>query len=78
VTQQTTYARATLEYDTDHERALLTAITQAILETSMVGDCNAAVIRTGEATAALMTALAAMLAMSPTVTRSPTESPQNR
>ena len=28
----TTYARATLEYDTEHERALLGAITQAIFD----------------------------------------------
>ena len=35
---QTTFARATLEYDKDHERALLEAITRAIFETSAVSD----------------------------------------
>lgn len=66
-----TFARATLEYDEAHERALLEAITQAIFETSRVSDCNAVVIRTGEAAQALLTALACVLAMSPSVTRSP-------
>ena len=37
----------------------------------MVNDCNAAVIRTGEAAQALLTALACVLAMSPSATRSP-------
>ena len=69
--QQTTYAKAALEYDEAHERALLEAITQAIFEASKVSDCNAVVIRTGEATQALLTALACILAMSPSVTRSP-------
>jgi hypothetical protein len=66
----TTYARATLEYDTEHERAVLGAITQAIVTKSKVSDCNAVVVRTGEAAEALLTALACVLAMSPTVTRS--------
>ena len=65
---QATFARATLEYDEAHERALLEAITQAIFETSRVSDCNAAIIRTGEAAQALLTALACVLAMSPSVT----------
>ena len=68
---QATFARATLEYDEAHERALLEAITQAIFETSRVSDCNPVVIRTGEAAQALLTALACVLAMSPSVTRSP-------
>ena len=67
----TTYAKAVLEYDEEHERALLDAITQAIFETSRVSDANAIVVRTGEATQALLTALACILAMSPSVTRSP-------
>ena len=67
---QTTFARATLEYDKDHERALLDAITQAIFETSRVSDANAIVLRPGEATQALLTALAGILALSPSVTRS--------
>ena len=68
----TTYARATLEYDEEHEKALLSAITEAIFTASMVSDCNAAVIRTGEAAQALLTVLASILAMSPSATRSPT------
>ena len=67
----TTFAKATLEYDTEHERALLEAITESIFETSRVSDCNAVVIRTGEAAQALLTALACVLAMSPSATRSP-------
>ena len=38
--RSTTFARATLEYDAEHERALLEAITQAIFETSRVCDCQ--------------------------------------
>ena len=38
---QTTFARATLEYDKDHERALMEAITQTIFESSTVSDANA-------------------------------------
>jgi hypothetical protein len=68
---KTTFARATLEYDAEHEQALLTAITTAIFEASVVSDANAIVIRTGEATQALLTALACILAMSPSATRSP-------
>ena len=63
----TTFAKATLEYDAEHERALL----EAIFEASRVSDCNAVVIRTGEAAQALLTALACALAMSPSATRSP-------
>ena len=70
--QQTTYAKAVLEYDEAHERALLDAIKQAIFETSRVSDANAIVVRTGEATQALLTALACVLAMSPSAIRSPT------
>jgi hypothetical protein len=71
---ETTFAKATLEYDAEHERALLEAITEAIFETSRVSDCNAVVIRTGEAAQALLTALACALAMSPSATRSPSAS----
>jgi len=49
-----------------------TAITQAIFETSKVSDADAIVLRTGEATQALLTALAFVLALSPSMTRSPT------
>lgn len=69
---QTTYAKAVLEYDEAHEQALAEAIARAIFETSMVSDCNAIVLRTGEAANALLTALACVLAMSPATTRSPT------
>ena len=72
ISRQTSYEKAVLEYDPEHERALMEAITQAIFEASMVSDCNAAVIRTGEAAQALMTVLAGVLSMSPSVTRSPT------
>ena len=57
---------------TEHDRALLSAITKAIFTASKVSDCNAVVIRTGEAAEALLTALAGILAMSPSVARSPT------
>ena len=73
----TTYARATLEYDAEHERALLDAITQAIFEIKWVSDCNAVVIRTGEAAQALLTALACILAMSPSATLSPSSPVQD-
>jgi hypothetical protein len=69
---QTTYDRATSAYDEDHERALMDAITRAIFESSTVSDANAIVIRTGEAAEALVTVLAGILAMSSSVTRSPT------
>jgi hypothetical protein len=68
----TTYAQATLEYDAEHERALLDAIVQAIFATSRVSDCDAIILRTAEAAEALSTALAGVLALSPGVTRSPT------
>jgi hypothetical protein len=68
----TTLARATLEYDAEHERTLMEAVTTAIFNASKVSDCNAVVIRTGEATSALMTVLANILALSPSVCRSPT------
>lgn len=70
--EATTYARANLEYDKAHECALMEAITTAMFEASKVSDCNAIVIRTGEAAEALLTVLAGMLAMSPSVVRSPT------
>ena len=69
---QTTFARATLEYDKAHECALMEAITRAIFESSTVSDANAIVIRTSEAAEALLTVLAGILAMSPSATRSPT------
>ena len=72
-THSTTYAKAVLEYDPEHEAALLDAITKAIVtEFAVVTDCNAVVLRTGEAAEALLTALACVLALSPAVARSPT------
>jgi hypothetical protein len=49
MSDRTTYARARVAYDPDHENELVEAITRAIFETSMVSDVNCAVIRTGEA-----------------------------
>jgi hypothetical protein len=69
---RTDYARATSGYDVEHERALRDAITEAIFEASKVTDCDAIVIRTGELTNALLTALASSIALSPSATRSPT------
>ena len=69
---QTTYDRATSAYDKDHERTLMEAVTTAIFNASKVSDCNAVVIRTGEAASALTTVLANILALSPSACRSPT------
>jgi hypothetical protein len=69
---RTSYERTTRGYDDDHERELLDAIMTAIAEASRVSDCNAMVIRTGEAASALLSALAFTLTMSPAATRSPT------
>jgi hypothetical protein len=66
------FARATLEYDREHERTLFDVITHAIVADSKVSDCNAVVIRTGEAAQALVTALSTVLALSQAATRSPT------
>src|SRR5262245_60874275 len=71
-TGRTSYARALAGYDDEHERALVEAITRSIFEASICSDARVAAIRTGQATSALVTVLAAVLAMSPAVTRSPT------
>ena len=68
---QTTFARAMLDYDEAHERALIEAITRAIFESSTVSDANAIVLRTAETAEALLKMLAGIPAMSPSVTRSP-------
>ena len=68
---QITYDRATSAYDKDHERALREAIKRAIFESSTVSDANAIVLRTAETAGALLTVLAGILAMSPSVARSP-------
>lgn len=69
---RTSYGRAAVGYDDDFERQLVEVITNAIAKASLVSDANAMVIRTGETAAALTTVLAAVLAMSPAVMRSPT------
>jgi hypothetical protein len=67
-----TYARAASGYDDQHEAELLAAIMAAIAEASRVSDADALVVRTGEAASALLSALAFVLALSPSATRSPT------
>ena len=52
---QTTFARATLEYDKAHERTPLEAITEPIFKTSRLNDCNAVVVRTAGALLAVWT-----------------------
>jgi hypothetical protein len=70
---RTTYFHATGgEYDKAHEQELARVITEAIIQTSLVSDANAVVVRTGEISEALIATLACALAMSPSVTRSPT------
>lgn len=69
---RTTYAHAAAGYDPAFEHALLGAITAAIAEASRAADCNVLILRTSETASALLTALAAVLAMSPDAVRSPT------
>ena len=69
---KTAYARAALEYDPEHEQALMESITRAIFESSAVSDVNAIVLRTAETAEALLTVLAGTLAMRKGATRSPT------
>lgn len=70
---RTTFARATREYDPEFERAITTAVSEAIARVSLVTDVNAMVLRTGEIIAALTTMLASTIALSPAITRSPTQ-----
>jgi hypothetical protein len=56
----------------EHERELLVAMVMMIFDASKVSDAPAIVLRTGEATGALMSALALILAVSPSAARSPT------
>jgi hypothetical protein len=72
-TGRTTYERATREYDPDFERAIAAAVTEAIAQVSRVTDANVMVLRVGEIIAALVTVLAGTIALSPAVTRSPTQ-----
>jgi hypothetical protein len=69
---RTSYARAVAGYDAEHERELVAAITTAIAESSVTTSPPVLCIRTAEAASALVTCLAAVLAMSPAATRSPT------
>src|SRR5262245_25652466 len=62
---RTTLERAGRGYDAAHERQLVAAITGTIAEVSVVSDANALVLRSSEITAALLTVLAGVLAMSP-------------
>jgi hypothetical protein len=45
----TSYERATRDYDENHEQHLADQILQTIVRASKVDDCNAVVLRTGEA-----------------------------
>ena len=67
------YERATREYDPEFERAITTAVSEAIAQVSLVTDTNAMVLRTGEIIAALTAVLASTIALSPAITRSPTQ-----
>ena len=69
---RTSFERAAAGYDKDFEEQLARVIAAAIGDASMVTDANAMIIRTGETAAALLTALASVLAMSPSAVRSPT------
>jgi hypothetical protein len=68
---RTTYQRAAAGYDEAFERELVDAVMEAIARASMVTDANAIVMRTGETASALVTVLAATLALSPQACRSP-------
>ena len=70
---RTTFARATREYDPEFERTIAAAVSTAIAQVSLVTDANAMVLRTGEIIAALTTVLASTIALSPAITRSPTQ-----
>jgi hypothetical protein len=65
-----TYARARREYDEPFEHELVQRIMHAIAQ-AMVTDANAIVLRTAATASALLTVLAATLAISSTAVRSP-------
>src|SRR3954452_9936859 len=69
---RTTLAHAAAGRDDKFEAALVAAVLTAIASASRVTDANCIAIRTGESASALVTCLAAILAMSPAATRSPT------
>jgi hypothetical protein len=67
-----TFKQATSgSYDPAHEKALLDAVTQAILKTSRVSDACAIVLRSDEIMAALTEAIARFLALAPSTSKSP-------
>jgi hypothetical protein len=72
VSDRSTYERAIAAYDAEHERELLDAVMSAIAEASRVSDATVMVVRTGEAASALLSALAVVLALCPSASRSPT------
>jgi hypothetical protein len=71
VSARTSYARAVREYDEAFERELVETIMEAIAQASLVSDANCCVMRTGETASALVTVLAATLALSPAAVRLP-------
>src|SRR5262249_10244788 len=68
----TTYARAAAGYDDAHKDRLISKITAAIFNTSLLSARNAPAPRPAQPPDALATPLAFTLAMSPDATRSPT------
>jgi hypothetical protein len=64
------YQRATASYDA-HEEALVEAITRAMFEASVIGEPPVPVLRIGELTDASLNVLAATLALSSELARSP-------
>jgi tetrahydromethanopterin S-methyltransferase subunit E len=72
-TGRTTYQKAISGYDSDFERAVADAVTVAIAEVSRCTDAGVMALRVGETVAALVTVLAGTIALSPAVTRSPTQ-----
>jgi hypothetical protein len=71
MSNRTSYERATLKYDPEHECALVEALTETIFEVSRISDCDTIILRTAELASALTTILATALALSPSATRSP-------
>jgi hypothetical protein len=70
--RRTTLERASAEYDAEFEDGLVVEITRAIVDASKVTDTAAIVMRLHETTSALLTCLATVMAMSPSVTGSRT------
>jgi hypothetical protein len=72
-TGRTSYERAIRGFDPEFERAVVDAVTAAIAQVSRCTDADVLALRIGEVTAALVTVLASTIALSPAVTRSPTQ-----